>query len=254
MPALREFQRDFAKSILERQATGFEPSRQPAFAVYRNSWLSASLDALAANYPTVAALLGPELFKAVAVDHACLSPPASAVLADYGEQFPDFLGRSALATDHPYLADVARLERLWTQSFFAREDLPWTLDEAARFAPLDLLSTRVSLRQCARLGHFATPAVTIWHAHQQPGGFDTLEPEWRSEQALVIRNGSGVVVHLVDEPAFQFLVALHPTGSLGEAAESLLRRHPGADLASLLAWALSSGAVAAPVPVDQGSS
>lgn len=254
MPGLREFQQDFAQSMLERQSTGFEPSRLPAFAVYRNSWLSASLDALAANYPTVAALLGAELFKAVAVDHARLSPPRSPLLADYGEQFPEFLRRSALATDYPYLADVARLERLWTQSYFAPEDTPWTLDEAARLAPLDLLSTGVAMRRSARLGQFATPAVTIWHAHQQSGGFDTLEPDWRSEQALVIRNKTGVVVHLVDDPAFHFLAALQQAGSFGDAAEALLARHPGADLASVFAWALSSGAVAAPIPSHEGLS
>jgi hypothetical protein len=254
MPGLREFQRDFADSILQPQPTGFALSADNAFAVYRNSWLSAALDALAANYPTVAALLGPELFKTVAVDHARISPPVSPVLADYGGHFPDFLGRSALAPEYPYLADVAGLERLWTQSYFAPEDTPWSLDKAARLAPPDLLSTRVSMRQSARLGQFATPAVAIWHAHQQGGGFDSLEPEWRSEQALVIRNETEVLVHLVDDPAFQFLAALQQTGNFGDAADTLLRRHPGADLASVFAWALLSGAVAAPVPMDKGLS
>ena len=59
----------------------------------------------------------------------------------------------------PYLADVARLDRLWLECFLSG-------------AP----ATRVTW--------FATPAVTIWQAHRQPGGFDELEPEWREEGAL----------------------------------------------------------------------
>ena len=58
---LLEFQRDFAAAI------GL-PAKGP-MRVYRNTVLSACVDALRCNYPIVARLLGDEMFETVAAEH-----------------------------------------------------------------------------------------------------------------------------------------------------------------------------------------
>lgn len=112
-----QFQRRFSLALI--RGRGSRSLAAPGFAVYRNTWVKALLDALGANYPVVSALLGPELFKTVAVGYAKSHPTASPVLALYGSEFPQALARHDLASELPYLADVAKLERLWTECFFA---------------------------------------------------------------------------------------------------------------------------------------
>jgi hypothetical protein len=241
MLAPLDFRDSFAKAMASPWTTSFGPSGQAAFAVYRNGWLSACLDTLAANYPTVLALLGSELFKAVALDCARAHPPRSPVLALYGKEFASFLAHTAVAEEHPYLPDVAGLERLWTECYFAA-DQPAL---GGGNGPL-VLPHPVELHSSVRLGYFATPAVTIWEAHQSAQDFEELEPAWQPERALLVRKDLKVLVHLVDGQTFQFLGDLQRGGSLIDAAGHLLADPAQPDLRSVTAWLLDIGALVAP--------
>ncbi|MGZ5715039.1 MAG: HvfC/BufC family peptide modification chaperone, partial [Caldimonas sp.] len=64
--SLDAFQRDFAAALLAEPAEAGAIAAQPGFAVYRNTVLRGCIDALAANYPTVAQLLGAEAFEGAA--------------------------------------------------------------------------------------------------------------------------------------------------------------------------------------------
>ena len=46
------------------------------------------------------------------------------MLVDYGEEFPDFLATFEPAAELPYLSDVARLDRFWTQAHVAADQTP----------------------------------------------------------------------------------------------------------------------------------
>src|SRR5260221_9277655 len=102
MPDAAAFQSWFAEAIIADRP----PEATPAsFAVYRNTWLKGLLDALDANYPTVAMILGADLFKGVAQQFAHEHPTPTPVLALYGAGFPDFLARHDWSGDIPYLHD-----------------------------------------------------------------------------------------------------------------------------------------------------
>src|SRR5215210_6153449 len=78
-------------------------------AIYRNTVLAGAVEALAANFPVVRALVGEEMFAAVAVDHASECPPHSPVLAQYGAAFAEWIEDQEWPTQLPYLSDVARI-------------------------------------------------------------------------------------------------------------------------------------------------
>ncbi len=69
---MNTFQQSFAQALLHPGAA--DPAavamaavlQQPAFSVYRNTVLKGCIDALEANYPTVARLVGSEWFRSVA--------------------------------------------------------------------------------------------------------------------------------------------------------------------------------------------
>ncbi len=70
-------------------------------AVYRNTVLAGAVEALAANFPVVRALVGEEMFAAVAVDHASECPPRNPVLAHYGAAFAEWIEEQVWASQLP---------------------------------------------------------------------------------------------------------------------------------------------------------
>lgn len=235
-----QFQRRFALAVMGRRNPGTFGA--PGFAVYRNTWVKGLLDALQANYPVVATLLGPDAFSSVAVEYARTKRSASPVLALYGERFPAHLAGHPLSEELPYLGDVARLERLWTECFFAADDEALNPAIFRRLLPEQAAALRPRLTAAARLARFETPAITIWEAHKQ-GEFEELEPEWRPEHVLVHRKGASVSVRLLSKPEFQLLSELRQGRSIGEAIEAVAAANCSAEIPSLIANIISSGAL-----------
>ena len=109
MSELQRFQDAFVAALAQRSVAPIagwlpEGEDQPAgLAVYRNTIAKGCVDALAANFPTVASLVGDDWFRAAAALFARERPPAGAALLAYGEAFPDWLERFPPADDLPYL-------------------------------------------------------------------------------------------------------------------------------------------------------
>ena len=240
MPDGAEFQRSFAQSVASKRPPRGMP---PAFAVYRNTWLKGLLDALDANFPTVAMILGPEAFKAVAIEFARDHRPDTPVLALYGGDLPDFLAVHHRGREIPYLRDVAALDRLWTESFFAPDAPALRPQDYTSLRPVEMFGLRPKLHPAARIGRFETPAVTIWQAHRAEGEFEEIEPEWRAERALVSRRGAAVTVTLLDEAAYKILIEIRNGLTLGSAIAAAAEAHPGSDLAAGVSTIIASGAL-----------
>lgn len=247
MPDPAAFQQWFAEAIVARRPPATVPA---AFAVYRNTWLKALLDALDANYPTVAMILGAELFEAAALEFARAHPATTPVLALYGAGFPEFLASRPEFSEIPYLRDVAALERLWTECFFAPDALVLEPQDYAGLSPVQLLKLDAHVHPATRLARFETPAVTIWQAHRTEGEFEEFEPKWQPEHALVTRRGAGVAITAIDEAACTILDEVSGGHSLGLALAQAGKKHPRGDLPGALTTIISSGALSAPRAED----
>src|SRR5215210_2786457 len=180
MPDLASFQAAFSDALLAPRPSAAIAS-DPGFAVYRNTCARGAVEALRAAFPTVDALIGEHAFTNAALDYRMHCPPPSPVLSDYGSDFAEFLARQPWTGELPYLADVARLDRLWLECF-------------------------LSSAPATRIAWLATPAMTIWQAHRRRDGFAELEPEWREEGALFTCLGEAVHAEQIDRPTY-FLLA-----------------------------------------------
>lgn len=244
------FQDQFAAAIMAKEPPAAAP---PGFAVYRNTWLKGLLDALDANFPTVAMILGADLFEAVALEFARAHPATTPVLALYGAGFPDFLAGHPNVQEIPYLRDVAALERLWTECFFAPDAPALEPKDYAGLGPVQLLKLGAHLHPATRFARFETPAVTIWQAHRvEAGDFEEIEPAWHPERALVTRHGAGVAVTSIDDAACAILEQVSRGRGLGVALGEVAKTHPGGDLSGALTTIISSGALSATNPDERG--
>lgn len=216
---------------------------QPGFAVYRNTVLKGCTDALEANFPTVARLVGIDWFRAAALAYARAHPPRDSRLLRYGDDdFGAFVQAMPTAADLPYLAGIARLDSCWRASH-AAADAPAL--PPATLAGLDAqaLATRALVPHPAtRWAWFDDlPVATLWLRHRAPPPpRDDLD--WHGDGLLLTRAGGAVQTCLLPKSGCVLLDACAQGLPLGEAATRALASDPATDLRTVLAQLLAAGA------------
>ncbi|MDP9127265.1 MAG: DNA-binding domain-containing protein [Pseudomonadota bacterium] len=119
MPTLHEIETEIAATLraqlLEPGLVGdlivadwLTPAQR--LGIYRFHYKATLREALALTFPVVARLVGGNFFNGMADAFTTASAPSQPCLAEFGDQFPGFIGSFAPAKSLPYLADVALME------------------------------------------------------------------------------------------------------------------------------------------------
>jgi hypothetical protein len=240
MPEAVDFQRAFAAMLADPGGVADTALRR-ALTIHRNTATKAARDALFANFPVAAALVGQDAFAACASAYVAVSP-----LCLYGDRFAAFVeGWDAFASA-PYLGAVAAVERLVIEALFAADAPP--LDPGALAQGLD--------PEAALCRHPATrtlatpfPAGSLWLAHQGDLGADELADAldslvWQAEGLLITRPADAVEVRVIDAPTRAFLAGTTLADAAMRAADA------GGDVAPIFAALLGAGAFCAQ-PISQ---
>jgi hypothetical protein len=227
MSDLAAFQDRFA-GALTNEARGLDAriawlAAQPGFAVYRNTVRKACIDALEANFPAVARLVGDEWFRAAAAVYVQRELPAHPTLLDYGAGFPAFIAGFAPARELPYLAEVAQLDRWWSESHVAADDQRLKPAALAALDPEALATVSLRPHAAARWGWFPSqPIATIWWRNRFALNEIESDLDWRGEGAILTRPGEDVRFTPGQRADIVFLDACARGGSMALAAEATL--------------------------------
>lgn len=243
-------QADFAAALLEtvprgpaglRAWNGSDPALR--FAVHRNNVVASLVAALADTYPVVRSLVGAPFFDTMAAAYVRFHPPASPVLAGYGEGLADWLVGHAPARALPYLPDMARLEHARVAACHAADAAPLaTATLAARVADAAALPTaRLSLHPSFRVLRSAYAIHALWAAHQQDDDWAPVDVDVPCAMLVLRDPADAVLVIGVDAATAAFCSALRDGASLGEA----LHVAPDLDLSGAFALLIRHGAVVA---------
>lgn len=240
-------QRDFARALLDPALppppglvsfNGSDPHQR--FAVYRNNVVVSLVDALAARFPVVLALVGEDFFRAMARVFVGQHLPRSPLMAEYGEEFPAFIAGFAPAAGLPYLTDVAALEAARTRAYHAADALALGPADFAGIAQETLPDLVVESHPSVQIIVSRFAIVSLWAAHQGTldiGEVDPLTPE----DALVVRPRLDVEVSRLMPGAAGFLQHLASGKRLGEAAAEAVGAHPAFDVAGAFQLLLATG-------------
>jgi hypothetical protein len=164
-------------------------------------------------------------------------------MLDYGVGFARFLETFGPAAELPYLADVARLDRFWTEAHVAADEEPLSPAALAALTPQELQRAVLRLHPAARWQRFdQQPIFTLWQRNRECTDADIGEIEWRGESALITRPGGAVEAHCIAVGACAFLDACAAGGMLAEAALAALAVDASIDLARLMTTLLDAGA------------
>lgn len=191
---------------------------------YRSNGHELASRALAAAFPVVAELMGPENFEGLAPHFWRLHPPQRGDLAQWGGEFAAFLGSlEDLVAEEPYLPDVARAE--WALHRAATAG-----DAQADAATFNLLAThepaRITLLLAPGTSCIAStfPIAAIVNAHLT--GEPALEEAGRllregtPQTALVWRQGLRPVLRPAATSEALFIAALQESRSLADSLDA----------------------------------
>lgn len=211
-----------------------------AIGVYRNTALKARVDALEASFPTVAAMVGVDWFRAAAQAFAQEHPGDDPVMVTYGTRFPEWLLTFGPASDIPYLAPCARLDRAWTEAHVAADAAVMTPSEAAALGAA-LTGLSVGLHPSVRLFRFDWTVPSLWLAHRYPEAAPgPLVWEPRAEALMIHRTAGHVRARLINPAEFAFLEACQKRRPLGIAADQAARLDRAQSIPTLFAGLIAA--------------
>ena len=149
--------------------------------IYASMYPLRMRDALRADYPALAALLGGRRFARLVDDYAKAHPSRSFTLARLRDELPGFVARWGSPRRRPLAADVATLERAAGEVFDAGGDAPLDPAQLRALAPADWPRARLLPNAAFRL------------ARVHPGAVDVLDA-FLEDRPLPERSGRGRVV------------------------------------------------------------
>lgn len=211
---------------------------------YRANAEAMAARALAAAYPTVAALVGDEAIKVIAGAHWHRCPPERGDLAHFGAMLPAALAADAELAELPHIADVARLD--WAaHRCAAAADADAAVDGIERLGDTDPAALELVLRPGTAVVRSDWPIVMIHLAHdaaaQAPDRFAAARAalaRGESETAIVWRRGWRAAVACLTDAEARFTSALLASDPLAVALDAA---GDGFDFESWLLRALQDG-------------
>lgn len=213
------------------------------FDVYRNNVRAGLAGALASRFPAAVRITGEAFFRAMAVEYALKNPPASALLLNYGDDFPAFAARHEPAAGLPYLADVMRIDLLRGRAYHAADAVPLAPAALAAVPAEEVGHLRFALHPSLGILRSPYPAFTIWAMNSGERTLGAITA-WDGEDVLVMRPELELRVIALPAGGAAFLQSLGEGLDLASAVEAAVADDAKFDLEKNLGGALAHGVFA----------
>ena len=223
------------------------------FDLYRGNLRASWEKALAAAYPVLQRYVGDEFFLAMSGLYGRQSPSRSGDLNHFGGNLPFFLEQFSPLSDHPWLADLARLEWAVHRSHYAANDGALAAEAVAQMSEGTLDTLVVALHPTCRLVHSAWDIAALWQWHQ------ALEQgTWTADiqhpvTALVCRPLWKVAVRALGAGEAAGLARIAAGATLGDSLDAAFTVDPTMDVAAVFSDWLRDGLLIESAPSSDGA-
>lgn len=238
---LERYQRRLADALLADDPAMPEglfvdgPRNELAWRVYRNNVHFSLMTTLSEAFPVVNRLLGDDAFAALAQAHLRQHPPVSAVLAEFGHDFPDFLRAHLDQVLAGFVPDVAQLDWLYLRAQHAADAHPLDPQVLAGLGMDALPQLRLQLHPSVQTFHSPIPAFSIWQSNKR-GQRRQIRLDAGAEAALLLRHADAVHVLPLAPEACAAVAALATGRSIAHAFAQLPDDTTTATLSSLFQY------------------
>jgi hypothetical protein len=152
--------------------------------IYANMYFYRLLDCLREDFPRVEAVVGGQRFHNLVTDYLLRHPSRHPSLRYLGASMPEFIRSHAVASEFPYVADLARLEWGRVEAFDAPDVTPVTREDLARLPQDRAGEVRMRLVPALGLYRFDYDVYKIWRDLKEPGATDDGAPGTEGNAAL----------------------------------------------------------------------
>lgn len=223
---LIELQRNFTKCLFDSNLqadylpldNATKSTNDQRLDIYRNNVFYSLKNALADLYPVFKRLTGDDFFNGAGLAYLNMYPPEQASMVNFGKTFPEFLETFEYASNHKWLADIAKLELARHQSYHEADTVLLTPADLAHIPPQELAEMNVRLLPSLRLIKSKYPIYTIWLANQDGVDNDeTIDLDAGGELLCLYRPQYDVIIKTLSSGAYVFLSNLQQGQALGDA-------------------------------------
>jgi len=241
-----------ARAIETRVAGSARVPIETRLGIYAGAYGSRLVDALAASYPALAALLGEQDFQALGAKYVRTHDSPYFSIRNYGDALEEFLGTHADYAEVPLLAELARWEWLLCAVFDAADAEPLAAAALARVAPADWPELRFAFHPSVRRAALSWNAPQVWKALTEGSERPELRVASEPVEWLAWRQNLGSYFRSLEPGEARILDAARNGASFGELCELLAASHgaerTAAEAAALLARWLGDGLLVAAAP------
>jgi hypothetical protein len=249
MLPLRDLQGAMAASVLQSADAPLAPFvRADGIAfdgrlqVYRNNTFSSLTAALKDSFPVVCQLVDDRFFGYAAQEYIRAHPPHAPRLAEYGDDFAEFVAGFEPVRHLAYLPDVARLEWAVNAAYHAA-DAPKLDPERIAAVPQDRYPL-LTFAAHPSVQFFASelPVDRIWQAHQPGGDLENkIDLSSGGCRLLIDRHDQDIRFLTLDGAGFALVEGLCAGNALQEAYEKAAAIDDAFDLIAALSTHLARG-------------
>jgi len=190
------------------------------WSVYISAYRARLVDALAQQFPTLAAYLGAPRFAEYAQIYVSESPSRVRSLRDYGHGLPKLLASIANDADARRFAELAQFEWWLAETFDAAEGNPIDIDAIATVAPTAWPQLTFRFVPHVQRRTTVTNAVALWRALRDdappPPAVEHAPVEW-----LLHRDGLETSFRSLDPTEADALDRIGAGASFGQLCEHL---------------------------------
>lgn len=250
MPSLTDLQGSVARALTSGECGsigalllgGADPDKRLEIHVrhYETSLTAALRDKFAA----CAWLVGPELVDAAARAYVRARPPGRPCIAEYGDDFPQFLANHGRVHTIPYLESFAALEWLVGEVSIAVDHPPLSWSHLAQLGSERLIDSALTLQPGVRYLSSAwgvDQLMNLYLTGTEPERFVLAE----ADTFVEVRGARGAVsLARLEVASFVFRRKLAAGGSIGAAADGALKYDASFDPGEALQLLAHAGLIA----------
>ena len=249
MPALAEIQLFFRNAVVTGDVAriraflsgGHHPEK--GIGIHRRNYEISLVTALLTKFPATVWLAGTSFVTEAATDFIRNHPPHAPCIAEYGDEFPQFLAALPGADGMPYLREFAELERQVGQVSVEIEERCLALEDLTEVGTDRLLDIMLRLQPGVRYGRASWRIDDLLRLYLTESASDRylFEP---CDVCLEVRGTRGEFkIDRLESSEFIFRKSIAEGRSIGSAAESALEAGASFDPGIALVRLIESGMV-----------
>jgi hypothetical protein len=190
--------------------------------IYRNNVISSLKSVLSNKYPVVKNILGLKFFSQIAVYFINKYPPKTSSLIYWAEDFPSFTNDFKPLEEYPYIYDIAQLELLSYQTYYAREDEILLAADLQSIDPSNFDNLSLVLRDTTQVLSLDYEIYNLWQEYLKKEKTTTaIKCNKKTNYLLINRLNYEVKVEPIQELEYFFIKSQNEGKNIGNFIETI---------------------------------